>query len=351
MKKSTMKLISAIISTGLIVSTIGATIAGAANANVKLVDNRYTNQHSWEIMAYYPVTGTEKSTYDTQRYEPELYVNAVKAVNYYNSLGFTYNNYVTFYNTGTMEFNKYKTNTVYISRTKDDGTTSISNMKGNANSAYGLITIGPVDKSYMTDMSCAQDVIAHEYVHLITQQLAGWDAAFRMRSVETGAIVEAYSDVLGELSEINPDWKMGTDLFKNNPKGEKCYRNMKDPSETKKPISASSIADRKFYSTYDELKAAYPLTTNDETIYAASTVISHAGYLMSTTGMKKEFVAELWLDSISLYPKNRDLTFSDCRAALIQAANNYADKNRYSYTNRNELLKRVNWSFDRVNIH
>lgn len=350
MKKRTKKLITAILSTGLIASTFGTTITSASAANVRMTENKFTSVAPREC-AYLPVYGKGSTAYN----DP-LYNNAVKTMNYLQNLGFYYNNEALFYNGNTLY--PQKVTTVYVSRTNDNGYypssvlgfsvdgTVYKDMTGNANSAYGMITIGPVDSSYMNDLGTARDVIAHEYVHLVTQQLAGWDGKFKLScSLETGALMEAYSDILGELSSSDtPDWMIGSEVFKNND-GTMCYRNIANPSDTNKPNATVQV----YYSDYNELKQAN-LPAGELNFYSASTVISHVAYLMTTTGMKKDWVAELWYNSLAQYKDPATATFIDCRKAVLDAAKEYADKNHYSYRNRMEMNKRIEWSFDKVNI-
>ena len=169
MNKYAKKLISAILSAGMIASTIGAAISSASAANLKMINNKYTDRNY--VYGYYPVSGTARNPYYE---EMTYYNNTLKAVNYFQNLGFNY------YNTATMfsepySFNPVRTSTVYISRTNDNGqpgsnpvggyslVNSYKDMTGNANSAFGMIIIGPSDSTYMYDLGTAPDALAHEY--------------------------------------------------------------------------------------------------------------------------------------------------------------------------------------------
>ena len=366
MKKHSSKIIAAILSAGVIASTLGATLsASAADVKVSMVRNQYTSDYdslNQITYGYYPVKGTVKSGNYFNQTEYNFYNNTVKAGNYFKNLGFNYNNKVTFFTQNGFE--KVYSNTVYISHTEDNGQPgsasngprSYSNMTGNANAAFGLIITGPVDNSYMNPLEYSQDVIAHEYVHLITQQIAGWDATVRSKSVEAGAVVEAYSDILGELTETNPDWQMGTGLYQYNSNKTKCLRSLKDPKGTKKPTSRYTYVTPKAYADYNEYKMdmykSNPNNTKtDENFYATSAILSNAAYQMSLTGLKKDVIAELWFDSIALFPDKKNPTLSNCRQALIKSVDQYAKDRNYSSRNKGEMLARVNWAFDQVKVY
>lgn len=67
-------------------------------------------------------------------------------------------------------------------------------------------------KGMDNDLCNSGDVLAHEYIHLVTQQKLNWYTNL-YRNIEWASVEEAYSDILGELSEPNPDWKIGTGLY------------------------------------------------------------------------------------------------------------------------------------------
>ena len=360
MKKHSSKIIAAILSAGVIASAMGATLsASAADVKVSMVQNKYcnpmvNNQPTW---GYLPVKGTVKSGNYFNQTEYYFYSNTVKAINYFKNLGFNYNNKVTFY-TQNGYVNEYST-TVYISHTEDNGKPGSStytingykDMTNNSNGAFGMIITGPVDYTYMNPIEYSQDVIAHEYVHLITQQVAGWDAAVRSKSIEAGAVVEAYSDILGELTETTPDWQMGTGLYLNNSDKTKCIRSLKNPKGTKKPTSRYTCVTPKAYADYDEYKSDADKEKTEEYFYATSAILSNAAYQMSLTGFKKDVIAELWLDSIALFPDKKNPTLSNCRQALIKSVDQYAKDRNYSSRNKGEMLARVNWAFDQVKVY
>ncbi|MBO4876989.1 MAG: M4 family metallopeptidase [Ruminococcus sp.] len=353
MKIHTKRILAAILSTGVIASTLGATLtSAAADVKVAITDNYYTNNY-WFFSKYYlygfiPIPNSSKPT---RYYTPEdqkYYNNAVKVANFCRSLGFNqeskkFDAYV--YNNNQIK--RVNSDTLYISYALNN-----SELYKNAIGQAGSITVGSVDSTYMNPMSSVPDIIAHEYVHLVEHRIAGWDASVKQGNFEGGALMEAYSDILGELSETNPDWRMGTALFKNN-SGDKCLRDLRNPVSTYTPKnSAGTRVSVKFYDDYNKFKTENPgmyPSRSDVDNYSASTIVSHAAYLMSTSGIRKDVLAQLWYDSLSEY-KNAYPSFSECRTAVVSATNKYAAKKGYSARNKAELLGRVNWAFDKVNI-
>ena len=364
MKKQSKRLISSILSIAVIASTIGATLSTAASdVKVKLVQTKYYTEHGKDF-DYYMITGTQKRECYFNQTEYSFYKNAVKAGEYLKKLGFSYNNNIRVLNpNGTTQ--EKNVDTVYIAISNEDGREGSAmigrdingnNMyyseKGNAKSTNGVIAIGQNDYNYMESFAYAPDVIAHEYVHLVTQQIAGWNAAVRSNSNENGAVVEAYSDILGELCETNPDWKMGTTVYYNNSNGTKCIRNLKDPKSTVRPVSRTEVSDDTYCKDYKEFEKTFlNAYKTEEGIYAGSTILSHAAYLMTTSGLKNDTIAKIWFDSLYLFDDPSNPTFSNCRKAVIAATEKYAADNDYSRRGRSELLGRVKWSFDSVYVY
>ena len=72
---------------------------------------------------------------------------------------------------------------------------------------------------------------------------------------------------------------------------------------------------------------------------------------MTTTGLKNDTIAKIWFDSLYLFDDPSHPTFSNCRKAVIAAAEKYASDNNYSRRGKGEMLARIKWSFDSVNIY
>ena len=364
MKKQSKRIISSILSIAVIASTIGSTLSIAANdVKVKMVQTEYHTEHGTDF-DYYMITGTEKWERYFNQTESSFYKNAVKAAEYLNTLGFSYSNKIRVLNPNGPVQEK-TVDTVYIAFSNQNGKEGSTRIGrdmdgnnvyyseiGNAKATNGVIAVGQPDYTYMENFAYSPDVIAHEYVHLVTQQILGWDAGVRGNSNENGAVVEAYSDILGELCESNPDWKMGKNAYRYNSDGTKCIRNLKDPKATVKPISKTEISEDEYCSNNKEFEQRFKNAyKTEEGIYAGSTVLSHAAYLMTTTGLKNDTIAKIWFDSLYLFDDPSHPTFSNCRKALIAAAEKYASDNNYSRRGKGEMLARIKWSFDSVNIY
>lgn len=139
------------------------------------------------------------------------------------------------------------------------------------------------------------DLIGHEYTHVIEGSISGMSY-----SKESGAIMEGYSDVFGELVEDywndnslnnNCDWKMDGGL-----------RDMTDPKK--------STEGNKAHPSYYKGDNWHTESDDNYGVHYNSTVISHAAYLMSNglesryTSLSNATIAKLWYQTLYLLPKN-----------------------------------------------
>ncbi|MBO4878562.1 MAG: M4 family metallopeptidase [Ruminococcus sp.] len=193
------------------------------------------------------------------------------------------------------------------------------NAANNAVSLNGVLRFGPGDGTDFFSLARGYDVVAHEYTHMVTQHKLGWDTYSTEK--ETAAIMEAYSDIMAELTDSIPNWKIGTDVsianYKNKNETE-CIRNIADPSLTASQRIGGGGA--KHYSDY----SSYLKDIDSVQPGQGSTVISHAAYLMYNSGkISKDDLAQLWYTSIDMYkdmpidPKKA--TFPDVKTALTKA--------------------------------
>ena len=156
----------------------------------------------------------------------------------------------------------------------------------------GMVTLGT---DYAGNIENHIDVAAHEYTHVISRWVVDWSGS----SDNNKILNEAFSDILGELTEAHitgtdPDWEIAT-------------RNIHDPASEGYPVR---VGDR---------------TPEGNYIHGGSTVISHAAYLMwngmDGTDAKKiptEQLAELWYKAMLMMPSNAN--FDTCRTMVTQAA-------------------------------
>ena len=71
---------------------------------------------------------------------------------------------------------------------------------------------------------------------------------------------------------------------------------------------------------------------------------------MTTTGLNKATIAQIWFDSLSEYGSNTTPKFTDCKNAVVSATNKFAAKKGYSSQAKAQLLGRVNWSFNQIGL-
>lgn len=147
------------------------------------------------------------------------------------------------------------------------------------------------------------DTIAHEYSHAVSSTIVGWSGK---SAGETGALNEAYSDILGELIEEKitgkekPDWRVTEENIG-------VDRNIANPREGKFPAKVS-----------DENNSG------EDYVHGYSTVISHAAYLMwngidgNYKKIDSETLAKMWYRSLPFM--HSDETFSQCRNAVELSA-------------------------------
>jgi len=168
-------------------------------------------------------------------------------------------------------------------------------------------------------LAAALDVVAHEYTHAVSGSIVGL-----VYENESGALNEAYSDILGSLVE-GKNFQIGEDLG--------GLRDMTDPNKYKDP----KIKGEKYYfptdtETYNEewqknalakAKGVSDWTKLDNGgVHTNSGVPNYAAFLMydNNAFQSKEEMARVWYNSLFMLSPNSD--FEDCSLAVIQSAKN-----------------------------
>ena len=155
------------------------------------------------------------------------------------------------------------------------------------------------------------DLVAHEYTHAITGSKAfGTGYSKDSKYYEKNALMEAYSDIFGEL--VEKEYTGSTDWKNYN------LRNISEPKIKKYT---------KRYITEDKQG------TDDNDYGGAhqnSTIISHVAYLMSKSNDSKKYdaeflldynqLAQLWYGSLEYLKETEFMDFSDCRYAVEKSA-------------------------------
>lgn len=127
----------------------------------------------------------------------------------------------------------------------------------------------------------AVDVIAHEFTHGIREYSLGGD----LYENETGAIHEAYSDIMGNICEA----ELGATKDRSWKIGETCgrtLRNMSDPNEYQQP----AFLGDKFYCEETD----FPSEQNDQGgVHINSGILGNIGYRIA--GLRLDYDEQYWL--------------------------------------------------------
>lgn len=204
----------------------GSNVAGSffdANRNIYVLKESSNQLYQYTLSDYNNDIATSKKS--TRAYAAvDLMSNATRCYDYFKDLG-----YVT--NKGIMIVPQY------LPAKKGGGATS--NVDGST-ALIGTYT----NSNTGLDYAAYLDVVAHEYAHNVTNAIAFGNDGYSKeeRRWEANALKEAYSDIFGELIELQVtgknDWIIGPQ--------EDCLRNIAEPSKSKE--------DKKHPQRYDHIK-------------------------------------------------------------------------------------------------
>ena len=154
--------------------------------------------------------------------------------------------------------------------------------------------------TFCADNNISLETVIHEYTHSVERTISGM-----VYSEESGALMEAYSDIMGCLGNRDSAWHFDESLFS---------RNLADPAASKHPSA--------MYGQYWKAPIDDPKDENDDKGYVHTncTVIGHAAYLMNKNGISMDNLEQIWYHS--LYYLSPTADFKTCRNALIAAADN-----------------------------
>lgn len=192
--------------------------------------------------------------------------------------------------------------------------------------------------SFGTANAIAIDTVAHEYTHAVEGAISNM-----IYAGESGALMEAYSDIFAEIVEDYADndlldnscnWQVSTVRDLANPANlsyDYCYyedqgqtcpvkatygTHQYDPSHT--VTSSACCLQRNYPTLYQGEGWGDPTCTFDHGyVHSNTTVISHAAYLMSQS-IDNTTLAELWYRSLYMLPM--DATMEQCVNAVLVAA-------------------------------
>ena len=176
----------------------------------------------------------------------------------------------------------------------------------------GIPSIPITILSFGTDNSLSMDVISHEFTHSVERSISAMNY-----EAESGALMEAYSDIFGEVVE---DWSNDGTLNGNCDWIHNGSRNLIEPNE-----GSSKLPD-----TYH---GDYWINTDDTSdkndnggVHINSAVISHAAYLMWKGIDGSDFFEALDTKDLAhlfyetLYTLPSDCTFAQFRTLLQNTA-------------------------------
>lgn len=152
------------------------------------------------------------------------------------------------------------------------------------------------------------DVCGHEYTHGITQH--------SMQGIyyqnETGAINEAYSDIMGNLAEMSLNYTSDRGWLYEERSGD-YHRNLGNPNDKQQPAYVGDVY-------YRPPVQAPDFALNDYGgVHFNNSLIGHIAYLMDQTGMSYEQQISMWLNSIEII--NPRSNYEDLHAALLLSLN------------------------------
>ena len=303
-------------------------------------NNGYQDDMVRQIYSVNNIASTSRSVLDGSSFKEEKNDTLIrdqigKAYDFYKKLGWT-----SYDGQGAI---------IYFVNASSDRPLNAATQRNTTITFNGHIQVG--EETYNSvNHTTALDVLAHEYTHLVTESKLEWNGC---EKGETYCLLEAYSDIMGELCENKGDWKIGADLFE-----EEGYslRDIADPYATMRPLSGGEMYENDFFVDYEDLRTYLKNNNGFRTAAGAfsdatrgSTVISHAAYLMNMNGISRKDLRKLWYRSMDtmkdITKETRYATFSDCRKAVTAAVDIFKGNKKQKY------LDIINNAFDQVNVY
>ena len=193
------------------------------------------------------------------------------------------------------------------------------------------------------------DDVAHEYTHSVEQSVSGLNY-----QNESGAIMEAYSDVFGEIVEdycyeTYQGAKLGSDNFNYTCDWQAGDRNILMPLLNEYPMEYQGrfFEDKVSDENWEESNLG--MNNDFGNVHKNSTVISHLAYLMTMSddedaNLSMEELANLWYRTLFLLPP--DCTFPAFRDCMEIQADRMLESEEITEEQRDNITA----SFDRANI-
>lgn len=166
------------------------------------------------------------------------------------------------------------------------------------------------------DYVAALDIVGHEYTHAVINYLVGnGDSITLTYSGESGALNEAYADIMGNLIE----GKSGEDLWTHGEDKGSVTRSMSNPTAYEQPDHYDALSDPDWSRELDKY-----VNRDNEGVHIFSGVYCHAVYKMMTDSRCSNISNRTWSKVFyrSLYRLTTDADFLDGRGAVLCAAKN-----------------------------
>jgi bacillolysin len=175
------------------------------------------------------------------------------------------------------------------------------------------------------DLEAAVDVVGHEYTHAVISYAIG-DGGSPLDSGESGALNEAYADIMGTLIEgkdrDDPGrWLIGEDSTFDGG----AVRNLVDPGSIE-------TADGPYRETYAD---RYTEDGDEGGEHINSTIFSHAAYRMMTNPVNSNISDETWARVFyhSMFGLSAGADFADGREAVLSTI----ELEEYGFTDEQKL--------------
>lgn len=184
-----------------------------------------------------------------------------------------------------------------------DSTGNPVNNAGYCGVKYGWAVFGVSDVNYYSE---AMDVVGHEFTHGITNSFA----VGNYYANTSGAINEAYSDIMGNLCEMMCGYTNDTYWLL----GENCghvFRSMSSPTDYKQPVKQGG----KYYQEPSDNPS--PSDNDLGGVHQNSSLLAQMAYILYDAGMTMEQERSLWLTSIELLTPTAG--YEEVYAALIMS--------------------------------
>lgn len=284
------------------------------NNNIVIVDNDNgrIQQGKWKVIDVNGNVLGENAYFLVDIYGKDTKLNPVES----NSATFTNNKTVTLMKEAQNIYDFFLEKFSRMGFDNNNG--SMSLVANNTRGAYSSDIAQGTPAAILvlgSDNELTTELIAHEYMHSVERSISGM-----LYEGESGAIMEAYSDLFGEILEdyYNDGTLNGNCDWIHHAKEELGYdhsRNIENPNESDNPSKVGEET-RPFW---------LRLVIAKDDVHHCSTIISHAAYIMTTTQggstpLTMDELMNLWYRTLLTLPSN--CTFSDLRESMIVTATN-----------------------------